>query len=57
MKKNSCTGDHKNHLCTLAAKDQIEEIKKLAKKPHYVCYNCGRVAEAKMNLCNPMPLQ
>ncbi len=57
MKKTVCTHDHDNHLCTLAEKDQIEEIKKLVKKPHFVCYNCGRVADAKMNLCDPVPLQ
>lgn len=57
MKKNVCTHDHQSHLCTLAGKDQIEEIKKLVKKPHFVCYNCGRVADAKMSLCDPVPLQ
>jgi len=57
MQKNDCTGDHQNHICTLAGKEQIEEIKKLVKKPEYVCFNCGRAAKAKMSLCNPMPLQ
>ncbi len=57
MKKYVCTGDHQNHVCTLAGKEQIEEIKKLVKKPHFVCYNCGRVADSKMSLCDPVPLQ
>ncbi len=56
MKKNICTGAHPCHLCMLASKDLFDEIKKLTKKPKFICFNCGRVADSNKSLCNPMPL-
>jgi hypothetical protein len=50
-----CKGDHKGHLCVLASSQQFDKIKELTKKPDYICFNCGRVAESEENLCNPMP--
>ncbi len=56
MENKTCTGDHQGHLCLLASKERFEEIKQLAKDPHFICFNCGRVADKPENLCNPMPL-
>ena len=35
----------------------MEQIKELAGAPHFICFNCGRVADCEANLCNPMPLE
>jgi hypothetical protein len=51
-----CKGDHKGHLCVLASEKLFDKIEKLAKNPQFICFNCGRVAERKENLCNPMPI-
>lgn len=40
----------------LASKELFDRIKELACEPRYICFNCGRVANAECNLCNPMPL-
>lgn len=56
MSKNACTGKHEGHLCVLASKGAFAEIKKLAAKPRFICFTCGRAAECKENLCNPMPM-
>lgn len=57
MATNICKGSHRGHLCVLASKDMFDEIKKLASKPRYICFNCGRVANCKANVCNPMALK
>ena len=57
MADKKCTGDHQGHLCVLASKELFEKIKELAGSPRFICFNCGRVADAECNLCNPMPLQ
>ncbi|MBN1523931.1 MAG: hypothetical protein JW904_05580 [Spirochaetales bacterium] len=57
MANETCTGDHKGHLCVLASKQMFEEIKQITSAPKYICFNCGRVADNKENLCNPMPLE
>ena len=56
MNKRVCKGSHKGHLCVLASDERFEEIKGLAIKPKFICFNCGRVANSRKNLCNPMPL-
>jgi hypothetical protein len=56
MAKPVCRGEHQGHLCVLAGKGMFGEIKDLARKPAFICFNCGRVAECDANLCNPMPL-
>jgi len=56
MAEKKCIGDHQGHLCVLASKDMFDRIKTLTQKPNYICFNCGRVADRKENLCNPMPL-
>lgn len=50
-------GEHKGHLCVLASEGRFEDIKPLVMKPKFVCFNCGRAADSKENLCNPMPLE
>jgi Fe2+ or Zn2+ uptake regulation protein len=52
---DKCTGDHQGHICVLASNNQFEKIKEITQKPNFICFNCGRVAEFKENLCNPMP--
>lgn len=56
MNEKKCAGDHKGHLCVLASAERFDEIKRLAKTPQFICFNCGRVADKAENLCNPMPL-
>lgn len=57
MALGPCKGNHLGHLCVLASAEKFDEIKKLASKPQYICFNCGRVANEARNLCNPMPLK
>ena len=56
MNKPKCKGSHKGHLCVLASEGRFEEIKVLAVKPKFICFNCGRVANSRKNICNPMSL-
>lgn len=56
QKKETCGKEHKGHFCVLAGEGRFEEIKTLASDPQFICFNCGRVANSKKNLCNPMPI-
>jgi len=56
MGANVCKGDHKGHLCVLASQGKFDRIKELVTNPKFICFNCGRVADCELNLCNPMPL-
>ena len=56
MAENKCKGDHTGHLCVLASKELFNEIKEITAEPKFICFNCGRVANCRENLCNPMPL-
>jgi hypothetical protein len=56
MSDHKCEGDHKQHICALASEGKFQEIRRLARHPEYICHNCGRVADKKENLCDPMPL-
>ena len=47
---------HPGHICVLASKGMFDRIKEITKQPKYICFNCGRVADAERSLCNPMPL-
>ena len=49
--------EHEGHLCVLASMGRMDEIKKLTRKPEHICFNCGRVADNALNLCNPMELE
>ncbi len=55
-KEHVCEGDHSGHICLLASQDKFDVIKELTKDPKFICFNCGRVADSKENLCNPMTL-
>jgi hypothetical protein len=57
METKKCSGNHKGHLCVLASAGKLDEICGLAVRPLYICFNCGRSARSKKNLCNPMPLK
>lgn len=57
MNDATCKGDHTGHLCVLVSLKKFDEIKDLVKTPKFICFNCGRVADAEQNLCNPMPLE
>jgi hypothetical protein len=48
---------HTGHLCVLASEGRFDEIKELVKAPRFMCFNCGRIADSKRNLCNPMLLK
>lgn len=52
-----CSGDHTQHLCEIAGNERFDLIKELAKKPDYMCMNCGRMADNRASLCNPMPME
>jgi len=54
MSKKKCIGDHSIHICELASHDKHDEILKMVKEPHYMCFKCGRVAHEEKNLCNPL---
>lgn len=54
--KAKCKGSHCGHLCVLASEERFDEIKELVNRPKVICFNCGRVANDRKNLCNPMPL-
>lgn len=58
-KKNVCKHEHSHpgHLCVLASNGEVEKIKAMVKKPAFMCFNCGRVADREGNLCNPIPLE
>lgn len=47
---------HDGHLCVLMSEKKLDEVRDLVQNPKYICFNCGRVADAEHNLCNPMPL-
>ena len=57
MKSSKCSRDHKGHLCVLVSEKKFDEVRELVRNPKFMCFNCGRVADAEKNLCNPMPLE
>jgi len=58
-KKIDCKHEHGHpgHICVLAGEGRFDEIKRIARNPKFICFNCGRVADCEGNLCNPMPLE
>ncbi len=57
MSDTTCKGDHTGHLCVLVSQKNFAAIRELVKNPRFICFNCGRVADAEKNLCNPMPIE
>ena len=51
-----CIDGHENHICALAQKLAIGELKELVDQPNYICQNCARVAKENINLCKPKSL-
>ncbi len=51
---------HSDHLCKLITQGMHqrnpEEYRGLVSDPQFVCKNCGRVANQKTRLCNPVAL-
>ena len=56
MGDNSCKGDHRSHLCSLAGNKRIREIRHLVTDPKYICSKCGRVADEEVRVCKPESL-
>jgi hypothetical protein len=54
MADTKCTGDHSIHICEFAKQEKFEIIKGVTGAPAAICTNCGRVANGKENLCNPV---
>ena len=42
-----------NHLCRIAAKHDLERVKKMVKGAQFFCKNCGRAANSEEHLCDP----
>lgn len=42
-----------NHLCCIAARQDLERVKKIVKDAQFFCKKCGRAAREKENLCDP----
>ena len=55
--ENTCKGNHTGHLCVLSSEKKMDEIRELVGNPRYMCFNCARVANEAVNLCNPMALK
>lgn len=49
--------NHDKHICQLANKIAIGEIKELVESPNFICENCARVARSSSNLCKPKSLE
>ena len=48
---------HAKHLCYMADRGaDLEAVKKLVKRPKFICKKCGRAAAKEVNLCEPVPL-
>jgi hypothetical protein len=48
--------NHGNHLCELVAKRQMAKVAKAAKGATYLCHVCGRAANKKTALCEPVEI-
>jgi hypothetical protein len=55
MSDNKCHGDHRSHLCSLAGKKRVDEIKELVTDPQFFCGKCGRLADVHERVCKPEP--
>jgi len=56
MEEKKCGSGHEQHICALAEKKKLGEIKELVIDPKFMCSNCGRASHLEENLCSPMPL-
>ena len=49
--------NHEKHICQLATKVALGEIRELVDSPNFICENCARVAKSDKNLCKPKSLE
>lgn len=49
-------GKRCQHLCKLAKRDEIKQLRALVKDAAYLCTKCGRAAREPDNLCEPSRL-
>ena len=54
MADQQCKGDHTQHICALAAANQMHVVKRLTAEPNYMCLYCGRASDLDDNLCKPV---
>jgi hypothetical protein len=54
MEDKAATMKEKIDICDLANQEKTDEIKELVRDPQFMCSSCGRVADAKDNLCKPL---
>ncbi len=56
---NYCTlpEEHRDHICHLMDRGMTAEIRQRTENPKFFCGNCGAVANAIEDLCNPRPLK
>jgi hypothetical protein len=52
--EEKATVKDKIRICDLAEEGKIEEMQEMVRDPQFMCFSCGRVANAKENLCNPL---
>ncbi len=55
----NCPGDRTNKLCELTKPHNqfdMEKILPLVNEPKYICRCCGRLANEKNVICNPIQL-
>jgi hypothetical protein len=48
--------NHGNHLCELVAKRQMAKVARASKDAKYLCHICGRAANKKSALCEPVEI-
>ena len=48
--------NHGNHLCELVARRQMAKVARAAKGAKFVCHICGRAANKKTALCEPVEI-
>ncbi len=53
MAKKQSKGKHNEYICELSSQKESDKIRELTNIPQFMCFKCGRVANAKENLCNP----
>lgn len=54
-----CSKIPEHKMCKMTqpmSKFDIEKVRALTSNPKYICRCCGRTANDKENLCNPVPL-
>ena len=50
------TAKIKAHQCALAKERKFKKVKRIVRRPEYICRGCLRIADHKRNLCKPTGL-